>query len=188
MEPPFLVFRDRAPDGTEVVTAVPLDELFRMQRVARQILWGAVSGDPRMRQVVEAVYSYATAAPAAQRGRAVVSAYLLRQALGEYEEAEEQRRIAAQASQVAPAQVQAQAQGSVGGASPASSSQAPRQASRQQASPTKQPPPPNASASLSPSPAEAERIRAIAEAARAKAAAKKSANGEAGSAPEGEAA
>lgn len=183
MEPPFLVFRDRAPDGTEVVTAVPLDELFRMQRVARQILWGAVSGDPRMRQVVEAVYSYATAAPAAQRGRAVVSAYLLRQALGEYEEAEEQRRIAAQASQVAPAQVQAQAQGFVGGASPA-----PRQAPRQQASPTKQPPPPNASASLSPSPAEAERIRAIAEAARAKAAAKKSANGEAGSAPEGEAA
>lgn len=90
-EPPFLIFRDRSDSGATVVTSVPLPELYKMQRAARQIMYGVVSRDPEAQQAFAGVVRQANEGPIEGRGRANVAMFLLSEAYAELQEAQKQQ-------------------------------------------------------------------------------------------------
>lgn len=99
MEPPFLVFRDKTARGVDVITSVPISDLFAKQRAARQLMWAALQGEENARKSVEAVFALALSSDVEQRGNAVVAAWLLKDALAEIQESR-----AAQQAQAPPRQ------------------------------------------------------------------------------------
>lgn len=98
MDEPRLYVRDGAS-----VQQIPLGEVLEMSRAARELAAAALSGAPSAKETVEAVIHAATVY-GPQRGRASVSAFLLRDAMAEIEQKKQAGAIVAAAENVgAPA-------------------------------------------------------------------------------------
>jgi len=110
VEPPFVVHRDRSPGGAEIVTTVPIAELFKLQRAARAVMWKALQGDPAAKATIEGIFAQAHAEEGSSenRGSAVISTYLLNEAFQEIQQAREQAEE--QAARAHAAQQRAQAE------------------------------------------------------------------------------
>lgn len=93
MDEPILFLRDGAS-----VTEIPLGEVLSMRRAAAEIAEAALSHVPDAKETVEAVIRAATVY-GPQRGKASVSAFLLRDAMAEIEDRKQRSAIV-----VAPAQ------------------------------------------------------------------------------------
>jgi len=109
LDEPIVLFRD-ADSGD--ATAIPLSEVLEMQQVARALIWHSREGRPEARQAIGQVSSLVKQPGHPQRGRAVVSAYLMKAEIKNLEQALSlaQAQQAQQAHQAQQAQYQAQVQ------------------------------------------------------------------------------
>lgn len=135
LDEPIVLFRDADSGDT---TAIPLSEVLEMQQVARALIWHSREGRPEARQAIGQVSSLVKQPGHPQRGRAVVSAYLMKAEIKNLEQA----LSLAQAQQAQEAQYRAQ-----------QAQQAQQAQYQQQAAPGAVQAPPSAPASSAPSPA-----------------------------------
>ncbi len=123
---PAVVYREPSGLLFQQVTTVSLPELFAWYRMARQTMAAAAAGDPNARRDAEAVFETARSGAPSERGRAVVLAYVLREAMAEVQQAAAfaSQTVEAPTAPPAPA-APSSSSSSVAGNAPEAASEAP---------------------------------------------------------------
>lgn len=81
MNQPILIFDELGPFGEPARWSFTLAETLAMVDAAQQLMRGALAGDEQAKNGIEAVFAAATNPYSAARGRAIVSAFILRAVL-----------------------------------------------------------------------------------------------------------